>query len=389
MKFKLMLAAFLMVALSIVCAVTIYTSNYEPAGDIVYGRKNIPILNTSLPEPAQLPVVFENAATAAVPSVVHIRTVINRRQEAYQEQMQQSPFGNMPDDNSEGYGGQPQQPAQMASGSGVIIGADGYIVTNNHVVDGASEIMVTLNNRRNYPATLVGTDPNSDLAVLKIEAANLPVIAIGNSDQVKLGQGVLAIGYPLNLEVTVTQGIVSAKSRNIGINRQGPSPVEAFIQTDAAVNPGSSGGALVNIKGELVGINAAIASPTGSFAGYAYAIPSNLMKKVTDDIMKYGAVQRGYLGIRLAPENSDETGNTGSAILDDVNGVRVMDVDPSGAAQEAGIQKGDIIRKVNDTRVNTGTQLIEQIAEQAPGNKIAITVVRGGEEKTMTVQIKQ
>ena len=389
MKFKLRLAAFLMVALSIVGAITIYTSSYEPVDEIVHGRKSIPVLNTSLPEPAQLPVVFENAATAAVPSVVHIRTVINHRQDAYQEQMQQNPSGDMPDGDSEGYGGQSQEPAQMASGSGVIIRTDGYIVTNNHVVDGASEIMVTLNNRRNYPATLVGTDPNTDLALLKIDAANLPVISTGNSDQVKLGQGVLAIGYPLNLEVTVTQGIVSAKSRNIGINRQGSSPVEAFIQTDAAVNPGSSGGALVNAKGELVGINAAIASPTGSFAGYAYAIPSNLVKKVTDDIMKYGVVQRGYLGIRLAPETSDEAAKTAPGITDDVNGVRVMEVNPSGAAWQAGIQKGDIIIKVNEERVNTGTQLIEQIAEQTPGNKVAITIVRDGEEKTMTVEINK
>jgi serine protease Do len=197
-----------------------------------------------------------------------------------------------------------QQPDQRASGSGVIISQDGYIVTNNHVVNGATEITVTLNNRKNYTAKVIGTDPNTDLALIKIDGHDLPVMTIGNSDDVKLGQWVMAVGYPLNLDVTVTQGIVSAKSRNIGINTQAAAPVEAFIQTDAAVNPGSSGGALVNTNGELIAINSAIASPTGAFAGYAYSIPSNLMKKVIGDIMKYGKVERGYLGISMAPGRS-------------------------------------------------------------------------------------
>lgn len=211
---------------------------------------------------------------------------------------------------------------------------------------------------------------------------------LGNSDDVHLGQWVLAVGYPLNLDVTVTQGIVSAKSRNIGINRQGTAPVEAFIQTDAAVNPGSSGGALVNTNGELIGINAAIASPTGSYAGYAYSIPSNLMKKVISDIMKFGTVQRGYLGISMAPEDLDDAKKKELGINDEVSAVWVMETDPAGAAAEAGIKKGDAIIKIDEQVVNTGSQLAEQVARHKPGDKINVTVLRGKEEKVFAVTLK-
>ncbi len=214
-----------------------------------------------------------------MPSVVHIKTLVQYKQTAGN----QNPFGDGEDDIFRHFFGdgrrQFSRPEQRASGSGVIISEDGYIVTNNHVVDNATDITVTLSDHKNYKAKVIGTDPNTDLALIKIDGRNFPAVAIGNSDDVKLGQWVLAIGFPLNLDVTVTQGIISAKSRNIGINRQGTAPVEAFLQTDAAVNPGSSGGALVNTNGELIGINAAIASPTGSYAGYAYSIPANLMKK--------------------------------------------------------------------------------------------------------------
>jgi serine protease Do len=203
-----------------------------------------------------------------------------------------------------------------------------------------------------------------------------------------LGQWVLAIGYPLNLDVTVTQGIVSAKSRNIGINSKGSAPVEAFIQTDAAVNPGSSGGALINTNGELVAINSAIASPTGSFAGYAYAIPSNLMKKVVGDIMKFGSVQRGYMGISMAPENLDASKKKELGINDDLSAVWVMDVDPQGGAYEAGIRKGDAITKINDATVNSDAQLSEMIARLKPGDNVKVTVMRGDQEKTLTVVLK-
>ncbi|MDP4256587.1 MAG: trypsin-like peptidase domain-containing protein, partial [Bacteroidota bacterium] len=282
----------------------------------------------------------------------------------------------------EGDGKSFQMPDQRASGSGIIISSDGYIVTNNHVVNGATEISVTLNNRRNYKARVIGTDPNTDLALIKIDARDLPVMSVGNSDDVKLGQWVLAIGYPLNLDVTVTQGIVSAKSRNIGINTQASAPVESFIQTDAAVNPGSSGGALVNTNGELIAVNSAIASPTGAFAGYAYAIPSNLMKKVIGDIMKYGSVQRGYLGISMAPEGLDDAKKKEMGINSDADGIFVMEVDPNGAAGEAGLKKGDVIVKINDVPLSSDAQLAELIARQKPGDKVRIDYIRDGVNKS-------
>ncbi len=354
--------------------------------------KQITMKNSAAGESVQPAVDFEKAASVAVPSVVHIKTVIKAKQAAG-DRRQQNPFGNDFNDDflRRFFGGDGRSfslPEQQASGSGVIVTNDGYIVTNNHVVDGASEITVTLNSRKNYRAGVIGTDVNTDLAVIKIDAKDLPVMPIGNSDNTHLGQWVLAIGYPLNLDVTVTQGIISAKSRNIGINHNGPSPVEAFIQTDAAVNPGSSGGALVNINGELIGINAAIASPTGSYAGYAYSIPSNLMQKVGNDIMKDGSVQRGYLGISLAPEELNDATKKALGINEDIKAVWVMDVDPRGAAGEAGIRKGDAITKFNGVAIATSPELAEQIARQKPGNKVSIDYLRGKEEKTVTVVLK-
>jgi len=345
---------------------------------------------------AAQPIDFEKAASAAVASVVHIRTTTKFKEVSGRRPpgQDQDPFGDMFGGDlfkkffGEGNGHSYSMPDQRASGSGVIISSDGYIVTNNHVVDGATDISVTLNNRKNYKAKVIGTDPNTDLALIKIDAKDLPVINIGNSDDVKLGQWVLAIGYPLNLDVTVTQGIVSAKSRNIGINTRATAPVESFIQTDAAVNPGSSGGALVNTNGELIAINSAIALPTGSCAGYAYAVPSNLMKKVIGDIMKYGSVHRGYLGISMAPEGLDDAKKKELGINNDVNGVFVAEVDPKGAAGEAGIKKGDVIEKVNDMEVNSDARLSELIARQQPGDKVKITYMRDGKEMTTTAVLK-
>lgn len=362
----------------------------------IFKTENVPLVNASYTQGMVQPVDFEKAATEAVPSVVHIKTTTKFKQTSGNggRQQQQNPFGDMFGDNDlfrrffGDDGGRFQRPDQKASGSGVVISNDGYIVTNNHVVDGATDISVTLNDRKNYTAKVIGSDPNTDLAIIKIDAKDLKVIPIGNSDEVHLGQWVLAIGYPLNLDVTVTQGIVSAKSRNIGINRQGSAPVEAFIQTDAAVNPGSSGGALVNTNGELIGINAAIASPTGSYAGYAYSIPSNLMKKVVNDIMKYGSVQRGYLGISMAPENLDDAKKKELGINDRVNGVYVLETDPTGAAAEAGIKKGDVITKINEVNVTSGSELAQQIAMLKPGDKISVTTTRENQERTFEVVLK-
>jgi S1-C subfamily serine protease len=253
---------------------------------------------------------FTLAASAASPAVVHIKTKTNakkidngsapRQRNPFFDFFGEDPFGDY-------FGGPRMMPEQRASGSGVLITGDGYIVTNNHVINGADEISVTLTNKKVYKARVIGADPNSDIAVIKIEATNMPYLVYGNSDDVKLGQWVLAIGYPLNLDVTITAGIISAKNRSIDVNsRQGDRPIESFLQTDAAVNQGNSGGALVNINGELVGINSAIMSPTGSYAGYSYAIPVNIVKKVVTDIVKFGTVQRAYLGLSMAQEDMSE-----------------------------------------------------------------------------------
>jgi Do/DeqQ family serine protease len=281
---------------------------------------------------------------------------------------------------------QPQ--VQRASGSGVIVSADGYIVTNNHVVDGADEFTVTLSNNKTYKGKLIGKDPSSDLAVVKIDASNLSFMNFANSDDVHLGQWVLAIGYPLNLDATVTSGIVSAKSRSLGINsRQSKAPLEAFIQTDAAINPGNSGGALVNLDGDLIGINSAIASPTGSYAGYGYAIPSNMVKKIAADIIKYGSAKRAYLGVMYGSDQMSDEDRAKNNIKDG-DGVYVMDVAKNSAAEEAGIQKGDFITGINGAPIATGTQLIEKIAIMRPGDKVNITYRHNGVEKNATATLK-
>ncbi|CAN5501571.1 trypsin-like peptidase domain-containing protein [soil metagenome] len=392
MKSKFKIGAIVLGAAAVMGSYAMFTNSGKSFNSILQ-TESMPVVKTNYTEAGAPPVDFEKAATEAVPSVVHIKTTTKFKQTAGRGRQQQNPFGDMFGDNDMfkkffGDGGGLEQRDQMASGSGVVISDDGYIVTNNHVVDGATDISVTLNDRKSYTAKVIGTDVNTDLALIKIDAKNLTVMPLGNSDEVHLGQWVLAIGYPLNLDVTVTQGIVSAKSRNIGINQKGSSPIEAFIQTDAAVNPGSSGGALVNTNGELIGVNAAIASPTGSYAGYAYSIPSNLMKKVIGDIMKFGSVQRGYLGISMAPENLDDAKKKELGISDYDNGVWVLETDPAGAAAQAGVMKGDVITKVNGVSVNTTSELSEQVARQKPGDKINITLMRSGAEKNVTAVLK-
>lgn len=334
---------------------------------------------------------FEKAATKAVPSVVHIKTTTKARQATNAPDLRNSPFRDFFGDGFEdmfGGRGNAQPRVQRGSGSGVIISSDGYIVTNNHVVDEADELTVTLSNNKTYKGRVVGKDPSSDLAVVKIDETNLPAMSFANSDDVRLGQWVLAVGYPLNLDATVTSGIVSAKARSIGINsRQSKTPLEAFIQTDAAINPGNSGGALVNANGDLIGINSAIASPTGSYAGYGYAIPSNMVKKIATDIVKYGSTKRAYLGVMFGSEQMSEEDRKKYNVTDG-NGVFVMEVAQNSAAAEAGIQKGDFITKINGTAVTTGTQIIEKIAAMRPGDKVTISFQRNGSEKTATVNLR-
>jgi Do/DeqQ family serine protease len=283
-----------------------------------------------------------------------------------------------------GYQAQPRQ--QMGFGSGVIISQDGYIITNNHVIDGADEIEVVLNDKRSYNAKLVGTDPTTDIALLKIDEKDLPFLTYGNSDDLKIGEWVIAVGNPFNLTSTVTAGIVSAKSRSINIlSGQNQMGIESFIQTDAAVNPGNSGGALVNTSGDLVGINTAIASQTGSYTGYSFAVPVSIVKKVVGDLMEFGVVQRALLGISI---RDIDKALAEEKKIDKIEGIYVAAVGPNSAAKDAGIEANDIILSVDNERVNTVPELQEKVSRHRPGDKINVTVKRDGKQKQFVVTLR-
>ncbi len=343
---------------------------------------------------------FTVPAEAATPAIVHIKTKTNAKQvnnNLPRKTQPANPFSDLLDDDmfNQLFGGRGRNiiPEQRASGSGVIISEDGFIVTNNHVVDNADEITVTLSNKKTYKAKVIGTDPSYDLSVIKIEAAGLPFLLYGNSDDVKIGQWVLAIGYPLNLETTVTAGIVSAKARSLGLNkdRNGDprSGVESFIQTDAAVNMGNSGGALINTDGRLIGVNSAIASPTGYYSGYSYAIPVNIVKKVVDDLIKFGSVQRGFLGVSFVNASDlseDDKKRTGVPL--GVEGIYASDVPVDGGAYAAGIRKGDVLKKINGIEVSNGAEMQGLISSYKPGDKLPVTYVRNGKENTVVVTLK-
>jgi Do/DeqQ family serine protease len=345
------------------------------------------------------PVDLTKAAATAIPAVVHIKTKIPAKKVSNDLPRRRSMMDDFFGDVFGEYG--PNIiPEQRASGSGVIISEDGYIVTNNHVITNestgniADEINVTLHDRKTYKAKVIGRDPSSDIAVLKIDGTKLPYLVYGNSEGIKLGQWVLAIGYPLTLETTVTAGIVSATGRSININsrqtRRGDTPVESFIQTDAAVNQGNSGGALVNADGHLIGINSAILAPTGTYAGYSFAIPVNIVKKIVGDIIQFGDVQRGYLGVSYVPTdglNDDQIKSLN--IPTDVDGVIVSEVSTDGGAAAAGIKKGDVITKVNNSSVTSGIQMSAQIASFRPGDKVPVTYMRNGKEFTVQVMLKK
>ncbi len=271
-----------------------------------------------------------------------------------------------------------------SSGSGVIISADGYVVTNNHVVDGGAKISVTLNDRREFGATLVGSDPSTDLALLKIDTDNLPFIRFGNSDSLRIGEWVLAVGNPFNLESTVTAGIVSAKGRSIDI-LEGQDRIESFIQTDAAVNPGNSGGALVNTNGELIGINTAIITRSGRYEGYSFAVPSNLVRKVIKDLRDFGVVQRGMLGVFIDNMTRERAESLG---LDAIEGIYVTRVSPSSGADDAGIRKGDVIVGINGTKTRTVPEMQEQVGRYRPGNTITVEFIRNGKKESTKVTLK-
>jgi len=336
---------------------------------------------------ANAPADFTAAAAAAIPATVHIKTKTVRQ--ANNNLPRRSPFGDLFGfDWDDVFGDRARSLPQMASGSGAIISEDGYIVTNNHVVDGADDITVTLSNKRSFTAKVVAADPSSDIAVIKIDAKGLPFLLYGNSDELKVGQWVIAVGYPLTLQTTVTAGIISAKGRTLDINsRQSKTPIESFIQTDAAVNPGNSGGPLISTEGKLIGINSAIASPTGAYAGYSFTIPVNIVKKIVEDLMKFGTVQRAYLGINYAPDNISDEAKKQIGITDD-EGIYVTDVPQGGAAYDAGLRKGDVITKINGVPVYSGADMVGQVATYRPGAKITVSYMRSGKEITTPITLR-
>ncbi len=321
------------------------------------------------------PVDFIQASENSINSVVHVTTKVV--QTSFQRDIFQEFF------NGPGAGGREFKQYGSGSGSGVIVSSEGYIVTNNHVIENASEIEVILNDNSKYTAKIVGTDPSTDIAILKIEGSGFQPIPLGNSDDLRIGEWVLAVGNPFNLTSTVTAGIVSAKARNINLlsdrSKQDVIPIESFIQTDAAVNPGNSGGALVNTKGELVGINTAIASQTGSYSGYSFAVPVNLVEKVMRDLIDYGIVQRGYLGVQINDITQEiKTKNN----LPSTKGVFVTKVVEDGSADKAGIKDGDVILKIGTKEVNSVASLQEEIGKRRPGDKVGVTIrnKKGDEE---------
>jgi len=332
------------------------------------------------------PVDLTEAAEKTVHGVVHIKSTVKSRTQTYQEIpdiIEQFMFGARPRQR------QYQTQPQVGYGSGVILTKDGYIVTNNHVIEKADEIQVTLNDNRVFTATLVGADANTDLALIKIEGDEFPVVPMGDSDELKLGEWVLAVGNPFNLTSSVTAGVVSAKSRKIGIYEGGES-IESFIQTDAAINMGNSGGALVNSRGELVGINAALESPTGTYAGYGFAIPTTIVKKVVADLKEYGTVQRAMLGIMggdVLQMRQDER-NKDTDFGDAIDGVYISGVVDGGGALAAGIKEGDIIVAINGKKIRTMNELQETIVQFRPGDKVNVTVLRDKKEKKIEVELK-
>ncbi len=310
---------------------------------------------------------FTEAAEATVNAVVHVKNITVSRQPTNIFEYFQG-------------GGQPR--AMVGSGSGVIISPDGYIITNNHVIANASNLQVTLNNNRSYTAKLIGTDPGTDIALIKIEDdGEFPFIPFGDSNNVKLGEWVLAVGNPFNLTSTVTAGIISAKARDL--NQFDGNP-QSFIQTDAAVNRGNSGGALVNTRGELIGINTAITSETGSYVGYSFAVPSNNARKVVEDILEYGNVQRGILGIRVGSLNSNLADQLG---VDETQGVIIGSIEKDGGADKSGLKEGDIIKRIDNVNINKFSDMAGYLGSKRPNEVVQVTVIRNGTEKTVPVTL--
>lgn len=340
-----------------------------------------------------VPLDFTGTAEKVTKAVVHIRST-QTGSAVTRERDDNDPFRFFFGPNGQGQGG-----PSVSSGSGVIINANGYIVTNNHVVQDADVVDVTLYDNRSFKAEVVGTDPDTDLAVIKINQKDLPYLSFVNSDNSKVGEWVLAVGNPFNLNSTVTAGIISAKGRNINIinsnnpaarnnPNQGRTAIESFIQTDAAINPGNSGGALVNLEGGLLGINTAIASPTGSYSGYGFAVPANIVSKVAEDLIAFGTVQRGWLGVSVRSVDSDLVKQEDLSVNEGAYVNDYGNMEDKSAAKEAGIKTGDVVVKLDDTEIKSSTALIEYIGRKRPGDKIAVTVNRKGKEVVIPVTLK-
>lgn len=372
MKKGLLIVALAAVAGGLTAWIVAKSAMPETAGTItqVVGDSQYRTVNLSLDNYPD----FTYAAESAIDAVVYVK-VVSR------EMSRQAPSLF---DFFFGYGGTPQERERVGSGSGVIIREDGYIVTNNHVIEGATDIEVTLTNNKTFKAELIGTDPATDVALIKVDAQGLPVIPFGDSDKLRLGEWVLAIGSPYNLRSTVTAGIVSAKGRSIPDSSR-EFKIESFIQTDAAVNPGNSGGALVDKAGNLVGINTAIVSQTGAYAGYSFAVPVNIVKRIVDDLMDFGSVRRAVLGVVMSPITQEIADKLK---LSSLNGVYIVEVSPGSAAEQAGVKKEDVLVKIDSVQVTNASSVQEMVSGFYPGDKATLTVIRGGKEKELEVTFK-
>ena len=372
MKKGLLIVALAAVAGGLTAWIVAKSAMPETAGTItqVVGDSQYRTVNLSLDNYPD----FTYAAESAIDAVVYVK-VVSR------EMSRQAPSIF---DFFFGYGGTPQERERVGSGSGVIIRQDGYIVTNNHVIEGATDIEVTLTNNKTFKAELIGADPATDVALIKVDAQGLPVIPFGDSDKLRLGEWVLAIGSPYNLRSTVTAGIVSAKGRSIPDSSR-EFKIESFIQTDAAVNPGNSGGALVDKAGNLVGINTAIVSQTGAYAGYSFAVPVNIVKRIVDDLMDFGSVRRAVLGVVMSPITQEIADKLK---LSSLNGVYIVEVSPGSAAEQAGVKKEDVLVKIDSVQVTNASSVQEMVSGFYPGDKATLTVIRSGKEKELEVTFK-
>lgn len=374
MKVKRYIGLFVMIALGAVIAVFVYARFFQSEPKVV----EIPVENkmryVNLPLSGEGgPLDFTGAVAQSIDAVVHVKTKVFR--EYAVNPLYEFFFGEQPHSEPE---------PVLGFGSGVIISDEGYIVTNNHVIDGSDEIVVVLDDRREYDAQLIGSDPTTDIALLKVDQKGLTSLAFGDSDALQLGEWVLAIGNPYNLTSTVTAGIVSAKARNMNINRSEFS-IESFLQTDAAVNPGNSGGALINTRGELVGINTAIFSRTGAYTGYSFAVPVSIVKKIVNDLMEFGAVQRAILGVTIQDVTAELARDKK---LETIEGVFVNGVRPEGAAKDAGIKEGDVILSINDKLVNSSAELQEQVSRYRPNDRVKVVLRRDGKLKQYEVVLR-